>query len=137
MMARSFLVKTEFLSLLVNAARLRGARPLVRFFFNHMERFLPVDRLHENTSWVAFNHPQPNYALHILILPKSGVVSLEDAKIESCEFYSDLFQIVQSLILDYQLHIHGYRLITNGGSNQSIPQWHWHLISEDYGGNHA
>jgi diadenosine tetraphosphate (Ap4A) HIT family hydrolase len=65
------------------------------------------------------------------------VVSLEDAKKESCEFYSDLFQIVQSLIHDYQLHIHGYRLITNGGSNQSIPQWHWHLISEDYGGNHA
>jgi diadenosine tetraphosphate (Ap4A) HIT family hydrolase len=41
-----------------------------------------------------------------------------------------LIETVQSLIAEFQLEDKGYRLITNGGPHQTIPQWHWHLVSE-------
>jgi histidine triad (HIT) family protein len=132
MMDRLSLLKTKILSLLLRAGRLRPLRILVAFFFNHMDAFLPIDLCCENVNWVAFHHPQPDYPLHILILPKQSLPSLMSAPLEG-DLYVDLTKVVRSLIADFQLDVRGYRLITNGGFNQTIPQWHWHLISEKIG----
>jgi len=95
-----------------------------------MNTFLPIRRLAENQHWLAFHHPQPDYPLHILILPKRSVKTIEDACAQPPEFTQDLYQIVTTLIADFDLTAQGYRLINNGGPNQLVPQWHWHLISE-------
>lgn len=93
-----------------------------------MIQLLPVDRLIENENWLAFHHPKPEYPLHILILPKQSISSLLEAKQPG--LFVSLFEVVKDLIDEFDLDRKGYRLITNGGPNQSIPQWHWHLISE-------
>lgn len=134
-MARSYSLKNKFLLLLLHAGRLRPFHPLVTFFFNHMDSFLPVDRCYESTHWVAFHHPQPEYPLHILILPKQSLPSLTAAPLVG-GLYTDLIETVQSLVADFDLETHGYRLITNGGPNQTVPQWHWHLVSEKAGKSH-
>lgn len=110
--------------------------PLITFFFNHMENFLPAERLYETTHWAAFKHPQPDYPLHILILPKQSIPALTDAPPDPV-LYAELFEVVQKLIIDFELEVRGYRLITNGGPNQTIPQWHWHLVSEEPGESNA
>jgi len=124
-------IKTRLLALLVRAARIEFARPLVILIFNHMDKLLPVDLICENEHWKAFHHPMPEYPLHILILPKQGRPTLLDATNDPDVFYSALFQLVRKLIIDHDLENKGYRLITNGGPNQGIPQWHWHLINEN------
>lgn len=129
MMAELSSLKTKLLALGLKAARCPIFRPLVQFSFNHMDTFLPVERLAENDHWVAFHHPQPDYALHILIIPKAGIPTLMAAPLESGEPFLALLALVQSLIAKFNLEKVGYRLITNGGPNQTIPQWHWHLIS--------
>ncbi len=53
-----------------------------------------------------------------------------DASNDPDVFHAALFHLVRTLIKEHDLENRGYRLITNGGPNQSIPQWHWHLISE-------
>jgi histidine triad (HIT) family protein len=89
-----------------------------------------MDPVSENTHWAAFHHPQPEYPVHILILPKQGISSLSTAPSDEPQMYADLILIVQRLISDFQLEDRGYRLITNGGQHQSIPIWHWHLVCE-------
>jgi diadenosine tetraphosphate (Ap4A) HIT family hydrolase len=42
----------------------------------------------------------------------------------------DLFSAAQSLVVEFHLDKAGYRLSTNGGPYQAIPQLHFHLISE-------
>jgi len=84
---------------------------------------------------VAFHHPQPEYPLHILILPKQSLPSLTAAPLVR-GLYTDLIEVVQSLVANFDLETHGYRLITNGGPNQTIPQWHWHLISDKVDNSH-
>jgi len=122
-------LKTRFLQRLLHLGRLSFFRPLFTFLFNHMDAFLPVDPCYENTHWVAIHHPQPEYPLHILILPKGSLPSLTSAPLDE-GLYADFFMAVQTLVAKYQLETRGYRLITNGGPYQTIPQWHWHLISE-------
>ncbi len=136
MMARSSSLKNKLLALGLRLAQWRLLRPLVGFFFRHMDRLSPVDRLYQNAHWVAFEHPHPEYALHLLIVPRQDIPSLQQAPIEPAERYADLFSAVQALIERFGLETCGYRLITNGGPNQSIPQWHWHLVSDTWQESH-
>ena len=126
-------IKNRLQGCLLKAARLRILRPLVMMYFNYLDQIFPGDMICENDCWKAFYHPKPDYPLHILILPKQGVSTLLDASNDSDDFYAALFQLVRALIIEHDLEERGYRLITNGGPNQSIPQWHWHLISENDG----
>ena len=127
---RSFLPTIDLSKWFLALARAPQLRPLVVFLFNHMDKFLPVDRIYQNEHWSAFDHPQPNYPMHILIVPRSSITSLMSAKCDATALYADLFEAVRVLVAEYQLEERGYRLITNGGPNQAVPQWHWHLVSD-------
>ena len=91
---------------------------------------IPVHRVRETSSLVAFHHPKPAYPLHILLVPKKGIPSLTDMSPADTDFLLDLFSTVQSLVLEFNLVQAGYRLIVNGGRYQDIPQLHFHLVSD-------
>jgi histidine triad (HIT) family protein len=111
-------------------ARTKLGAALVGFVFNKMDFLLPVHRLGETSTLLAFNHPQPAYPLHILIVPRQAVRSFQEMKAEEGLFWRDFVQVVQDLVLEFGLEERGYRLILNGGKYQEIPQLHFHLISE-------
>lgn len=117
---------------LLAAARWKPLGHIFQFLFIHMNHLLPVERLCENADWLALLHPQPDYPLHILILPTRGTTRLSDVCRVDPGFYNSLFEVVRELIERFDLDTYGYRLITNGGPNQSIPIWHWHLVSENW-----
>ena len=94
-----------------------------------MSQLLPVDRLVETESLIAFRHPQPAYPFHVLIVPKKQVDSLASLDPSDSVFLSDLYSTVQSLVKQFDLGAEGYRLIVNGGKYQDFPQLHFHLIS--------
>jgi len=124
-------LKAKWLSLLLEVSRWNSLQPFVSYMYQHLFRHLPIDRLGENAHWIAFHHPQPEYPLHILILPMQDTIpALPFAPDDDPDLYADLFRLVQQLINQFDLEAQGYRLITNGGPNQLIPIWHWHLISE-------
>ena len=91
---------------------------------------IPVHRLRETDTLLAFEHPKPSYPLHILIVPKKAIASVMQITAADTPFLADVFQTVQSLVAEYQLEARGYRLICNGGENQDVPQLHFHLVSE-------
>ena len=88
---------------------------------------IPVKRLHETDTLMAFHHPKPSYPFHVLIVPKKSVASLADLDPEDTTFLTDLYSTVQSLIREYKLP--AYRLVVNGGEFQDFPHLHFHLIS--------
>jgi histidine triad (HIT) family protein len=102
--------------------------PLIGWIFAHMSFVLPVQRLRETETLMAFYHPKPSYKFHVLLVPKRAVASLKDFDSKDSMFLSDLYSTVQSLVEEYQLS--AYRLIVNGGGYQDFPQLHFHLISE-------
>jgi len=91
---------------------------------------IPVKKLRQTATLLAFYHPHPAYAVHILIVPKRAIADLGDLDESDQEFLLDLVLVVQSLVDEFNLKETGYRLVSNGGKYQDIPQLHFHLISE-------
>jgi histidine triad (HIT) family protein len=102
--------------------------PLIGWIFAHMSFAVPVTRLRETKTLMAFRHPKPSYPFHVLLVPKKAVKTLMDFDSNDSAFLSDLFSAVQSLVEEF--HLTAYRLIVNGGEYQDFPQLHFHLISE-------
>ena len=89
---------------------------------------IPVKRLRETATLMAFQHPKPSYPFHVLLVPKKAILSLRELDANDTTFLSDVYSTVQQLVDEFQLS--AYRLIVNGGEFQDFPQLHFHLVSE-------
>jgi histidine triad (HIT) family protein len=105
--------------------------PIIGWIFAHMSFVIPVRRLRETETLMAFHHPKPSYPFHVLLVPKKAVASLQELDVKDSAFLHDLYAAVQSLVEEF--HLPAYRLIVNGGEYQDFPQLHFHLISDDEG----
>jgi histidine triad (HIT) family protein len=105
-------------------------RRFIGWIFAHMSFAIPVRRLRETSTLIAFHHPKPSYPVHILLVPKRALGSLTDLTPADADFLIELFQTVKGLVAEFGLEQTGYRLIVNGGRYQDVPQLHFHLICE-------
>jgi histidine triad (HIT) family protein len=108
-------------------ARTGPGRKLVGWIFTHMSFSIPVERLRETETLLAFYHRKPSYPFHVLLVPKQPVSSLLDLDPHST-FLAELVTVVKSLVTEFQLS--AYRLIVNGGEYQDFPHLHFHLVSD-------
>lgn len=91
---------------------------------------IPVKRLRETETLMAFHHPRPSYPVHILLVSKQPYANLLDVPPDDTSFLRDLFETSQDLVREFGLEQTGYRLITNGGAFQDMPHLHFHLIAD-------
>jgi histidine triad (HIT) family protein len=116
--------------LLFRLARSPISRYFIGWVFTYMSWTIPVNRLHETPTLLAFYHPVPSHRIHILIVPKRMYASITAIKPDDAAFFADLLQTVAKLVADLVLEEPGYSLICNGGAYQDVPQVHFHLISK-------
>ena len=102
--------------------------PLIGWIFARMSFAIPVKRLRETETLMAFYHPKPAYSFHVFLVPKKAVASLKEFDSVDTAFFTDLYSTVQTIVSEFQLP--AYRLILNGGEYQEFPQIHFHLISD-------
>lgn len=110
-------------------ARSNVALRIMGWVFQNMNVVLPVKRLYETSTLLAFHHPQPAYPVHILLVPKKAIESPLHLGQADQEFLADVFEAVRVLVGKLSLAENGYRLVLNGGIYQEMPQLHFHLIS--------
>jgi histidine triad (HIT) family protein len=110
-------------------ARTKLGQRLVRFVVVNMSFILPVDKLRQTPTLMAFYHPKPVYPVHILIVPRRSIESLSALGPGDAGFLVELIETVKSLVTELGLEKQGYRLIANGGQYQDLPLLHFHLVS--------
>lgn len=113
----------------MRVARSRWGGYLAGRMFRHMSFALPVKRLMETETLIAFYHPNPAWAVHILIVPKKVLEGVENLKEGDAPLLGEVFSTVQKLV--EQFHLVQYRVIVNGGNYQEVKQLHFHLVSGD------
>ena len=116
-------------SVLLRLTRTSLGRKMVGWLFTHMSFAIPVKRLRETDTLLAFHHPKPSYPFHVVLVPKDAIPNLMELNPTKSAFLSDLFTTVQSIVVEFQLP--AYRLIVNGGEYQDFPHLHFHLVSEN------
>lgn len=115
---------------LIRLARTRLGEFLLGSLFSSFSFAIPVSKLRDTETLIAFFHPQPSYPTHILLVPKRKYRSLIDISPDDVELMKDLIDAVSSLVEEFDLETAGYRLIVNGGEAQDVKLLHFHLISD-------
>ena len=95
-----------------------------------VDRELPATILYEDEEILAFIPLRKQAPVHILIIPKKRIVSVNDIKDEDTVLIGKLFLVARDLAKEYKVDNTGYRLAlnTNEDAGQSVFHLHLHLI---------
>ena len=112
-------------------ARTRLGEFLLGLLFSSFGFAIPVSKLRDTETFIAFFHPEPSYPTHILLVPKRKYRSLIEVSTDDVELLKDLIDVVRSLVEEFDLETAGYRLIVNGGEAQDVKLLHFHLVADE------
>lgn len=90
---------------------------------------IPAKKIFEDDKVVAFNDLNPQAPVHILIIPKKHITSLNEITKEDVELLGHI-QEVASLLAKQNNLKDGYRLVNNCGidGGQTVLHLHYHLM---------
>ena len=86
--------------------------------------------IYENDYVFAINDINPVSTIHILIIPKKKIESINFIEEEDSQFLAQMFLTAKLLAKKYEINNSGYRLVVNTGENagQTVFHIHMHLI---------
>jgi histidine triad (HIT) family protein len=94
-----------------------------------IERTIPAQIVYEDDRSLAFHDIHPQAPVHVLIIPKKEIRTLDEASVEDQALLGHLLLVAQQLARQLKLDS-GYRLVINckeqGG--QTVPHMHIHLL---------
>lgn len=84
----------------------------------------------ENDRVLAFENIKPVHPVHVLIIPKKHIASIQEAEAQDGEYLSQILLAVSEIAKIKGVAQSGYRLIINCGkdSGQSVDHLHVHLV---------
>ncbi len=91
---------------------------------------IPSEFLYEDDNFVVFKDINPAAPVHLLLVPKKHIRSINDLKNEDDKIISQLFMIAKNIAKDQGVNESGYKLLFNveKGGGQEIFHIHLHLI---------
>ena len=99
-------------------------------FTKIINKEIPADIVYENENFLAFNDISPQAPIHVLIIPKKEIPTVNDMQEEDLEILGGLFLVAKHLAKKLEIDDEGFRLVMNcndyGG--QSVNHIHLHLI---------
>lgn len=90
---------------------------------------LPSEKVFENERILAIKDLHPIAPVHLLIIPKKEIASLQKVQEEDLPLIAEVMLVAQELAAQFGIE-EGYRLLTNNGTfaGQTIFHLHFHLI---------
>ena len=91
---------------------------------------LPADVVYEDNEIIAFRDINPQAPVHVLIVPKVEIETVNDIKPEQAELIGKLVLTAQKIAADEGIAEDGYRLVFNCNRHgcQEVFHLHLHLI---------
>ena len=100
-------------------------------FTRIINREIPANIIYENDYVIAFKDINPIAPIHILIVPKKEIKTLNEIEAEDAIFISEVFFAIKYIAKDLGILHDGYRIINNcnefGG--QEVFHLHFHLLA--------
>ena len=99
-------------------------------FCKIINKEIPANIVYEDAQAIAFKDVNPVTPVHVLIIPKKHVPSVNYLGFEDKELIGDLFLIAQKIAKEQKVAESGYRLSFNVGKDagQTIHHLHLHLM---------
>ncbi|KAA9007656.1 histidine triad nucleotide-binding protein [Paenibacillus spiritus] len=99
-------------------------------FSKIIEGTIPSNKVFENERILAFHDIEPAAPVHVLIIPKKPIPTMNDVTEEDLPLIAEIHQVAQKLAAELGIAESGYRLINNCGpdSGQAVYHLHYHLL---------
>ena len=100
-------------------------------FTKIINREIPADIVYEDDTALAFKDINPQAPVHLLIIPKKPIATINDIEEDDRELVGHLFWIAGKLAKDMGFAEDGYRTVMNCGEHagQSVFHIHLHLLA--------
>jgi histidine triad (HIT) family protein len=91
---------------------------------------IPCDIVFENDEVLAFNDVNPQAPLHVLIIPKKHISTVNDMENSDEAIMGSLFTAAKTIAAQQGLSDDGYRLVVNCNekAGQTVFHIHMHLL---------
>jgi histidine triad (HIT) family protein len=91
---------------------------------------IPSSKVYEDDYVLAFNDINPVAPVHILIIPKTHIVSANEITNENSEYIKKIYEAIPKIAKEAGVFEEGYRIVNNCGENggQEVKHIHFHLI---------
>lgn len=103
---------------------------MATIFTKIINREIPADIVYENDKVLAFKDINPQAPIHILVITKKEIPTINDIKEEDRELIGEMYLAIAKIAKDLGIAEEGYRVITNcneyGG--QEVFHIHFHLL---------
>lgn len=99
-------------------------------FTKIINKEIPANIVYENDFVIAFKDINPIAPVHLLVVPKKEIRTLNDITSEDSVYIMEIFLAIQKLAIQFDIAENGYRVINNcnkfGG--QEVFHLHFHLL---------
>jgi len=91
---------------------------------------LPADIVYEDDEVLAFRDISPQAPVHVLVVPKIEIATVNDIKPEQAELIGRMVMVAQKIATDEGIAEDGYRLVINCNRHgcQEVFHLHLHLV---------
>lgn len=100
------------------------------FFCKIIKGEIPSNKVYEDEYVLAFNDLHPLAPVHVLVIPKIHIESLEDINEENIEYISKIHLAFKEIAKITGVSETGYRVVSNCGADagQEVKHLHYHLM---------
>lgn len=99
-------------------------------FLKIIDREIPAEIIYEDDTVLAFRDINPQAPLHVLVIPKKHVRTLNDVRDEDEETLGKLLNVARKIAREEGVADDGYRVVMNcnEGAGQTVFHIHLHLL---------
>ena len=96
-----------------------------------IRREIPADIVYEDDESLAFKDINPQAPVHLLIIPKRQIATINDVEIDDRELMGHLFYVAKKLAAEQGFAEEGYRVVMNcnESAGQTVFHLHLHLLA--------
>ncbi len=89
-----------------------------------------TDKVYEDDKVIAFNDINPQAPVHILVIPKEDIESMNDIDETNADIIKHIHIAIKKIVVEKGLDKKGYRIINNCGEQggQEVPYLHFHIL---------
>lgn len=100
-------------------------------FTKIIQKEIPAKIVYEDDDVLAFEDIQPQAPVHILIIPKKEIPTLNDLQEEDAALMGKLFLVAQKIAKEQGFAEQGYRTVFNCNEDggQTVDHIHLHLLA--------
>lgn len=90
---------------------------------------IPSTKIYEDDTVLGFKDLSPQAPVHVLLIPKTHITSVDDVTPENSAVVAHIFEVAAKLAKEFGLS-HGYRIVTNCGEDggQTVKHLHFHMM---------